>query len=350
MKPPIISIILPTYNRVDLLRRSIDSVLSQTFHDWELIIVDDGSTDDTKTLVMRYQAQDARVRYIRQEKSNQSIARNAGAREAKGKYLGFLDSDDEFLPNRIESQLQSQRSSPGIRMSFCASSIYEDDGALIRSKLEVPLPQMVGEIYPYVLSIFGNVITTAAVMMERTLFFEAGGFDPAMIECEDIDLWARASRLTKVKYVDQVLVRIYRRSAEFIQILKLLRARRSLYRRAMKRDPNLRDTWEGALLFELYSHYGKIAYEVQRNRRLGLRLFAKSLPYWRERREDLQASDCGPLRIILRDLLRKLTPAVIRRVYRLRRIPVEVEMIGETPAQIHIPRNDSLMLKKVKSG
>lgn len=96
------SIIIPTYNRAYLLRKAIESVLAQTFSDWELLIVDDGSTDNTKEVVQSYAAKDARIKYIYQKNSERSAARNKGIQKAVGDYICFLDSDDYYLQERLQ--------------------------------------------------------------------------------------------------------------------------------------------------------------------------------------------------------------------------------------------------------
>jgi len=98
MPVPAVSIILPTYNRADVLHRALDSVFRQTFHDWELIVVDDGSSDETPEL---FRQVDPRIRYLRQDNRGVYAARNHGLREARGRYLTFLDSDDEWLPHYL---------------------------------------------------------------------------------------------------------------------------------------------------------------------------------------------------------------------------------------------------------
>lgn len=97
---PFFTIIIPTYNRAHMLSKAIESVLAQTFHDWELIIVDDGSTDNTKDVVTAYT--DSRIKYIYQENAERSAARNKGIENAKGEYISFLDSDDYYLDNRLD--------------------------------------------------------------------------------------------------------------------------------------------------------------------------------------------------------------------------------------------------------
>lgn len=102
---PAISIILCTFNREDLLPRAIRSVLRQSFHDWELIIIDDGSRDHTKTLVQEFQNRDARIRYYYQTNKGLAKARNAGMKRARGEYICFVDSDDEIARDHLRKRL-----------------------------------------------------------------------------------------------------------------------------------------------------------------------------------------------------------------------------------------------------
>ena len=102
---PKVSVIIPTYNRNKLVLDAIDSVLEQTFQNFEIIIVDDGSTDNTKTHIDSYQKKDTRIKYIFQENQGVSIARNTGLEAAQGEYIAFLDSDDRFLIDKLERQV-----------------------------------------------------------------------------------------------------------------------------------------------------------------------------------------------------------------------------------------------------
>lgn len=99
---PFFSIILPTYNRADFLPKAIESVIDQTYKDWELIIVDDGSTDHTKEIVKTFSEQDQRIQYIYQENAERSAARNNGIKHAQGKFICFLDSDDKYHPAHLQ--------------------------------------------------------------------------------------------------------------------------------------------------------------------------------------------------------------------------------------------------------
>src|ERR1700733_15378431 len=105
MSTPKVSVIVPTWNRVSLLGTAIESVLAQTFRDLEVVIVDDGSVDATESLVRRHQQTDERIRYVRQEHRGISAAMNAGIRESRGRYIARLDSDDQWLPDLLETEV-----------------------------------------------------------------------------------------------------------------------------------------------------------------------------------------------------------------------------------------------------
>jgi glycosyltransferase involved in cell wall biosynthesis len=123
---PLVSVILPTYNRADTVRRAIESVRNQTLQDWELLVVDDGSTDDTAGLITARYAGEPRLKLIRQENQGVSAARNAGLRASSGKYLAFIDSDDEFLPHHLELESAFLESHPEENM--VSSELWESFG------------------------------------------------------------------------------------------------------------------------------------------------------------------------------------------------------------------------------
>src|SRR5262245_25998038 len=123
---PLVSVILPTYNRADTIRRAIESVRNQTLQDWELLVVDDGSTDDTAGMIAARYAGEPRLKLIRQENQGVSAARNAGLRASFGKYLAFIDSDDEFLPHHLELESAFLESHPEENM--VSSELWESFG------------------------------------------------------------------------------------------------------------------------------------------------------------------------------------------------------------------------------
>jgi len=120
---PLVSIVMPTFNRADTIRRAIASIQAQAVHDWELIVVDDGSTDDTAALIA---GMDPRLKIIRQENRGSAVARNTGLRQSTGKYIAFLDSDDEWLPHHLELCLAFLRAHP--EEAFVTTIFLEDLG------------------------------------------------------------------------------------------------------------------------------------------------------------------------------------------------------------------------------
>lgn len=134
MSKPIVSIVTPTFNRAHTLQSAIDSVLAQTYQKWELIIIDDGSADDTKELVEAIK--DKRVKYLRTQNGGPSKARNYGIEQAEGKWIMYLDSDDELLPKCVETMLEWADKNPGTAFAFPRSTrtleLYEN-GKLVKS-------------------------------------------------------------------------------------------------------------------------------------------------------------------------------------------------------------------------
>ncbi len=190
---PLVSVIIPTYDRAAVLPRAVDSVLGQRGVPLELIVVDDGSTDGTASLLeTRYlQAPSSEgkplLRVLRLEKnSGPSAARNLGIREARGAWIAFLDSDDEWKPGKIKAQLTFFREHPDHR-------ICQTEEIWIRNGVRVnPMKKhqkFGGFIFEKCLPLC--VVSPSAVMMHRELFDEVGLFDESLPACEDYDLWLR---------------------------------------------------------------------------------------------------------------------------------------------------------------
>ncbi len=128
-KPPAISVIIPSYNRDKTLPRAIDSVLTQTFSDLELLIVDDGSTDNTREVVEEYMLKDSRVKYIYQENARQAAARNNGIKHSRGEFTAFLDSDDEWLSDKLKKQIEYLETHPEFSMVYSNQLMCDSEGA-----------------------------------------------------------------------------------------------------------------------------------------------------------------------------------------------------------------------------
>lgn len=176
------SIILPTYNRANLLPRAIESVLGQTYDHWELIIVDDGSTDNTKEVVEGYR--DDRIKYIYQENQERSAARNHGIEESKGEWICFLDSDDEFPPERLQELYKA------IQNEQLKKALYFSD-ITFRSEEENRTIHYSGMDKDNALAyLFKNVIGTPQVCVHREIL-EEFQFNTKLNNGEDLELWSR---------------------------------------------------------------------------------------------------------------------------------------------------------------
>lgn len=186
---PAVSIITPAWNAGRYLGETIASVQAQTFPDWEWLIVDDGSTDETAALVREHAARDARIRLLQQPNSGPSTARNHGMRQAKGTYFAFLDSDDLWAPNHLASQLDVFRRHPETGL-VTANAVFLGgpfDGLMTRPAADgfpvVPLEEIISnECAVFIMTTF-----------RREVFDAIGGFDEAQWTSEDYDFWLRAA-------------------------------------------------------------------------------------------------------------------------------------------------------------
>jgi len=193
-----ISVIIPTWNRADRLANALRSVFAQSRPPAEVIVVDDGSTDDTRQLVCR-QFRDAR--YIYQQNKGVSSARNTGIAAAGGDWIAFLDSDDHWQTDKLEQQCDYLRARPDYR-------ICHSDELWIRNGTRVnPMKKHAkqgGHIFRQCLPLC--VISPSAVMIQRDLFNEIGLFDDRLPACEDYDLWLRICARHPVLYIDKPLI------------------------------------------------------------------------------------------------------------------------------------------------
>ncbi len=186
----LVSIILPTYNRADFIRASLDSVFAQTYQNWELVIIDDGSTDDTVSVLKEYD--DPRIVYLHQENQGVSAARNYGIEECRGDYIALLDSDDEWLPKKLEKHLAYMREH---RFEICQTDeIWIRNGKRVNQKNKYSKP----EGWFFEASLKMCLISPSCTMFTRKAWADIGPFDVEMPSCEDYDMWLRACLLYPV--------------------------------------------------------------------------------------------------------------------------------------------------------
>jgi glycosyltransferase involved in cell wall biosynthesis len=194
---PLVSVIIPTYNRAWILKEAIDSVLSQTFEDYELIVVDDGSTDDTGAVIGSFNG----IEFITQANRGVSAARNRGIEAASGTYLAFLDSDDLWLPEKLESQMAFFDAHPEA-MICQTQEIWIRNGRRINPKRRHQKAS--GMFFERSLELC--LVSPSAVVIKRDLLREVGQFDGELPACEDYDLWLRIGARYPVFLVDKPLV------------------------------------------------------------------------------------------------------------------------------------------------
>jgi glycosyltransferase involved in cell wall biosynthesis len=181
---------VPCYNRAALLKRAVNSVLAQTLTDFELIIVDDGSTDDTAGVLRQFS--DVRIRLLRNDENEGAArARNRGIQAARGEWVAFLDSDDEWLPQRLECQMEAmERGSTEAAVAYCPIVVHSRKGGKVSQPLRA-LPE--GAVLDDLLRNL-RPPTASAFMVKRRALLEVGGFDEAMSSGHDIDLWLRLAQ------------------------------------------------------------------------------------------------------------------------------------------------------------
>lgn len=197
---PQVSVVIPAYNAAPYVVGALDSVLAQTFRDFEVLVVDDGSTDGTAELVVAYGND---VRCIRQSNSGVAAARNRGIEASRGRYVAFLDADDMWLRDKLARQLTALRERPSARACYTAFAFSDENlvpSWVQRSRRRASLVDD--------LLLLGNVVgTPSTVICERDLVLEVGGFDPALSLGADWDLWLRLALRTEFAYIDEPLVR-----------------------------------------------------------------------------------------------------------------------------------------------
>jgi GT2 family glycosyltransferase len=202
---PLVSVIIPAFNAASHVTSALDSVLAQSFGDYEIILINDGSTDRDQ-LEQVIQPYISRVHYLTQENRGPGAARNVGIRSAKGEWVAFLDSDDAWLPHYLAEQLKFLRSDPSLDMVYCDATLEGDTNAVGRTFMQV-CPSSGPVTFESVLVEQTQVLTSATLVRQRRLQV-AGLFDENIRYAEDHDLWLRVLHSGgKISYQRQALLR-----------------------------------------------------------------------------------------------------------------------------------------------
>lgn len=205
LEPPLVSVVIPAWNSARTLPRAIDSVLAQTWTRREIIVVDDGSSDDSLALLAGYGEQ---LRVISQANGGPSSARNRGLREARGRYVAFLDADDHWLPEKLERQVALLESRPDLGFCSTATAVVDMRGEPVRDwpccNVGEPLLET---LFMQSAAVSGS---TSGVLARRELLLEVGGFDERLHGFEDPDLWIRLAARTGYACIPEALTVVVR--------------------------------------------------------------------------------------------------------------------------------------------
>ncbi len=202
MSKPLVSIIIPTYNRETLLLKALDSIFQQTFQDFEILIIDDASTDNTEQVVRNLNHE--KIRYFRLDKNGgQCVARNYGIKRAEGDYIAFLDSDDIWVPEKLELQLDCfRKGSANLGCVYGYSYSYD---AILDSTSLIQPEYYRGNIYRNLLTGFCPP-TPSLFMVKKQALIENNGFDEKLITFVDLDMWLRLSLTYEFDFVERPLI------------------------------------------------------------------------------------------------------------------------------------------------
>lgn len=271
--PPQVSVIIPAYNAAGCVRRAVDSVLGQSFRDFELLVVDDGSTDATRAVLAEY---GERLRLLARENGGPAAARNHGLHQARGKYVAFLDADDHWKMEKLQRQVHLLNTQPEIGFCSTATEVVNSAG---RPAGDWPCQFSAGPL-PDILFMHGTVISgsTSGVVARLQLVNELGGFDETLRGFEDPDLWIRLAARTGYACIPETLTIVVRTSNSVSgNLANMRRATLASFRKNRHLLPPARrgGFWRAACASAL-TDYAKTTYRAG-NRGLALRWTLEAL-------------------------------------------------------------------------
>jgi glycosyltransferase involved in cell wall biosynthesis len=257
--PPLVSVVIPAYNAAWCVGKAIDSVLAQHFHEFEVIVVNDGSTDDTAAVLAAYG--DA-IRVVHQANGGMSSARNAGIRAARGELIAFLDADDWWLPTKLSRQVDLMRARPEIGFSSAAARVEDSQG---RSVNLWACAQWEGSFLNHLFHNGAGIAGGSSALMVRSTFLQkAGGYDETLGGAEDADLWIRLAALTDYACIPEPQVIVLRRPGSVSRNVEGMRqgAIQMMQKNRHLLTPSLRGSYWRACMAGTYGDYAKWRYRA----------------------------------------------------------------------------------------
>jgi len=270
---PRVSVIIPTYNCGQYICETLNSVIEQAYEDYEIIIIDSSSTDNTKELIERYiNKSPEKIKYFYQESAGVAAARNKGLREAKGEFIAFLDGDDIWLTKKLGWQIKIMEENPEVAMLSTDVEMFNQDSLIKPSmwrfnyteenrslRWEIIQKQfndssIIKRNLPHDL-LFDNVVITSSVIVRRKCLDQVGYFDTSFSIAEDYDLWVRISEVFPIIYFNKVTARYRYREDGLSGERELRKAKYDefngmVHEKLIKRHPDLRDTLKERIYLE----------------------------------------------------------------------------------------------------
>jgi glycosyltransferase involved in cell wall biosynthesis len=201
MKNTLATVIIPTYNRENFIKDTIESVFAQTYKNWELIIIDDGSNDNTQSIVKSFK--DERIRYIWQKNSGLNAARNTGIKNSRGEYISFLDSDDIWEPEKLAKQVEILDKKPDIGLVYCGTSLIDEKNNYIGKK---PLITHRGYVLDK-LVMYNFLYNGSCVLFRKSCLAKVGFCDETVVRMTDWEFYLRFSIYFKFWGIDKYLLK-----------------------------------------------------------------------------------------------------------------------------------------------
>lgn len=198
MTAPLFSVVIPTYNCADKIGRAVQSVLDQTLSDYDIWVIDDGSTDGTRSALERVAT---RINYVYQPNQGVAVARNRGIERARGDYVAFLDADDWWYPPKLERVAQAIRLRPSAGLFYSQVDLVDQAGSRLWTYRS--LDRGAGN---YRALLEADFVMTSSVVAKATCVAHVGGFDGEVVPCEDWDLWIRIARVFAIHLIPEILV------------------------------------------------------------------------------------------------------------------------------------------------